>query len=106
MIKFSLKFDGKIDEFYRLGGKILFMDRMSAFLSISASRITMIDARNGSIIIDFVVLESGYYAGKDLNININATAAEFLKMIIKIKESIGLRTIGLPWPVILSVPSY
>lgn len=102
MIKFILRFDGKIDEFYRLGGITLFLDRMSNFLTISSYRLKTLAVRNGSIIIDFVVLEPSYYTGKDLNLNLNASTTEFLKMVLKIKESVGLRSIGLPWPVIFS----
>jgi hypothetical protein len=100
MVSFVFRLDGSIDAYYRLGGDALFLERVSRFLGISALRIKIQKVANGSIIIDFSILEDRYFTGRNSKLSLNTTNSEFLRMVLKFKQTVGLRTIGLPWPVI------
>ena len=54
----SLALDTTVTEFYDGGGEGTFVDRIASLLGIDPARIVIVDVRQGSVLIDFAILEA------------------------------------------------
>jgi hypothetical protein len=89
----SLALDSTVTEFYDSGGEGTFVDRVAYLLGIDPARIVVVDVRQGSVLIDFAVLDSSSREYSNDNLTLTELGA-------KINETLNDKSVDLGAPLL------